>query len=49
MNGEYDSREEAIVAALDELEVGATLIVPAENCRVATTQVCTCQPETWTY
>lgn len=49
MNGQYESREEAIVAALDELAEGATLTVHSESCRVAATQVCTCRPETWTY
>jgi hypothetical protein len=45
----YETRGEAIVAALDELEEGATLTVHRESCRVGPTGICTCQPESWTY
>jgi hypothetical protein len=46
--GTYDSREEAIVAALDELtEPGQQLIVHAIKC--IGPDDCTCKPLVWTY
>ena len=47
VTGEYDTREEAIVAALDEMTVpGSQLIVHDLKC---VGDKCTCIPITWTY
>ena len=46
--GHYDDRDDAIRAALDELEPGATLRVHAEDCWIGPDQICTCQPQCWT-
>jgi hypothetical protein len=48
MPGTYDTRDEAIVAALDELQSGATLYAHYEGCNGPGPR-CTCYPQTWTY
>jgi hypothetical protein len=46
--GTYDTREEAIVAALDELiEPGSQLVVHAQKC--TDPDHCICKPYVWTY
>ncbi len=45
----YTDKRDAIVAALDELEPGATLTVHEEDCGLAYIEMCTCFPEKWTY
>lgn len=49
MNEPFDTRGEAIVTALDELQPGGTLVVHEKDCLLAWTDVCSCQPETWIY
>lgn len=44
----HDNKRDAIVAALDELEEGGTLIVHADDCPRAIGP-CACTPEIWTY
>lgn len=45
----YDTRSEAIVAALDDLtEPGDTLLVHEQHCTTGQSS-CVCTPETWTY
>jgi hypothetical protein len=46
--GSYDDRDDAIRAALDDLAPGATLTVHEQHCWLATDQICTCTPQTWT-
>jgi hypothetical protein len=48
MPGTYDTRDEAIVAALDELQPGGTLYVHQEWCTTGQVR-CTCTPHTWIY
>lgn len=44
----YDSQGEAIVAALDGMEEGDTLIVHEAHCTIATGPCC-CNIREWTY
>lgn len=44
---EYETRDEAIRAALDELEEGDTIKVHNAGC--AGPDDCDCNPQTWTY
>lgn len=43
----YDTQEEAIVAALDELKEGETLVVHEQHCKGP--DACCCTPQRWTY
>lgn len=44
--GHYDDQRDATVAALDELEPGATLTVHEQHCTGP--ERCRCQPQRWT-
>ena len=44
----YDTQRDAIVSAMDDMEVGDTLYVHTEQCTMAAGK-CTCTPRTWTY
>lgn len=44
----FDYRDDAIRAALDELEPGCTLTVHEQHCWFGSDNVCTCTPQTWT-
>lgn len=48
---EYDDKDEAIRAALDELEPGGTLTVHEQYCVTGFMGpgMCSCNPKTWTY
>lgn len=43
----YDTQQEAIVAALDDMEEGDTLIVHEQHCTGPDS--CCCKPQRWTY
>lgn len=46
----FETRGEAIVAALDMMEEGDTLVVHEPRCAMNSVTIkCTCDPERWTY
>jgi hypothetical protein len=47
--GEFVTQSEAILAALDEMQEGDTLIVHESHCSIATTNICSCTTTEWTY
>lgn len=47
--GEFATQSEAILAALDEMEEGDTLIVHEGHCLLATTKICSCTTQEWIY
>jgi hypothetical protein len=47
--GEFATKSEAILAALDEMQEGDTLIVHESHCLLSVTETCSCTTQEWTY